>query len=156
MTQVRVLILSSEHPFSVSHLPRLLCTHTYFLILTMDNSGKSREPQVGLVNMTTKNSADASSDTGDLQTRRAGTSRRVIQVSYYVFIHKMSPPLTCQICITAALGGFLYGFSANAMSGTLAQPSFIALFLTTTDATSRMDGLLGGYVPHIVPIMGKD
>ncbi|KAI1080755.1 general substrate transporter [Whalleya microplaca] len=79
--------------------------------------------------MTTKNSTDASSDTGDLQTRLAGTSKRVIQ-----------------ICITAALGGFLYGFSANAMSGTLAQPSFIALFLTSDDATSRMDGLLGGFL----------
>lgn len=44
------------------------------------------------------------------------------------------------------MGGFLYGFSANAMSGTLAQTSFIAMFLTTEDATARMDGLLASFL----------
>ncbi|KAI6085227.1 general substrate transporter [Hypoxylon rubiginosum] len=76
-----------------------------------------------------KNSSEASSDRGDVQSHLGGTSRRVIQV-----------------CVTAALGGFLYGFAANAMSGTLAQTSFIALFLTTSDATSRMDALLAGFL----------
>ncbi|KAF4120427.1 Sugar (and other) transporter [Geosmithia morbida] len=54
--------------------------------------------------------------------------------------------LTCQVIFTAALGGFLYGFSANAIAGTLAQPSFIAKFLTTADANARTDGLLGGFL----------
>jgi hypothetical protein len=49
-----------------------------------------------------------------------------------------------QVIITAALGGYLYGFSANAIAGTLAQPSFIAKFLTVPDAAARTDGLLGG------------
>ncbi|KAK6951596.1 hypothetical protein Daesc_006118 [Daldinia eschscholtzii] len=44
------------------------------------------------------------------------------------------------------MGGFLYGFSANAMSGTLAQTSFIELFLTAPDATARMDGLLASFL----------
>lgn len=52
--------------------------------------------------------------------------------------------LTFQVIITAALGGYLYGFSANAIAGTLAQPSFIAKFLTVEDAAPRVDGLLGG------------
>lgn len=34
--------------------------------------------------------------------------------------------------------------AANAMSGTLAQTSFIAAFLSTPDATARTDGLLAG------------
>lgn len=77
----------------------------------------------------TQNSSEASSDKEDVQNRLGGTSKRVIQV-----------------CVTAALGGFLYGFSANAMSGTLAQTSFVALFLTTSDATSRMDALLASFL----------
>ncbi|KAH6977504.1 general substrate transporter [Ilyonectria sp. MPI-CAGE-AT-0026] len=51
-----------------------------------------------------------------------------------------------QVIFTAALGGFLYGFSANAIAGTLAQPSFIAKFLTVSDAAQRTDGLLGGFL----------
>lgn len=41
------------------------------------------------------------------------------------------------------MGGFLYGFSANAMAGTLAQPSFIAKFLTNAStASSIADALI--------------
>ncbi|KAL9096250.1 MAG: hypothetical protein Q9165_001773 [Trypethelium subeluteriae] len=47
--------------------------------------------------------------------------------------------------VTAALGSFLYGFSANAIASTLAQPTFIAKFLST-GTTSRTDGLLGGFL----------
>ncbi|KPM36280.1 hypothetical protein AK830_g10291 [Neonectria ditissima] len=54
--------------------------------------------------------------------------------------------ITYQVIFTAALGGYLYGFSANAIAGTLAQPSFIAKFLTTEDAAARTDGLLGGFL----------
>ncbi|KAF4454607.1 General substrate transporter [Fusarium austroafricanum] len=54
--------------------------------------------------------------------------------------------ITYQVIFTAALGGFLYGFSANAIAGTLAQTSFIAKFLTTADAAQRTDGLLGGFL----------
>ncbi|CAJ0553174.1 Ff.00g116860.m01.CDS01 [Fusarium sp. VM40] len=54
--------------------------------------------------------------------------------------------ITYQVIFTAALGGFLYGFSANAIAGTLAQTSFIAKFLTTPDAAQRTDGLLGGFL----------
>ncbi|KAJ4174287.1 hypothetical protein NW754_004702 [Fusarium falciforme] len=54
--------------------------------------------------------------------------------------------ITYQVIITAALGGYLYGFSANAIAGTLAQPSFIAKFLSTPDAAQRTDGLLGGFL----------
>ncbi|ROW05021.1 hypothetical protein VSDG_00535 [Cytospora chrysosperma] len=70
-----------------------------------------------------------SSVDSDARAARSGTSKRAAIV-----------------CITACLGGFLYGFSANAMSGTLAQPSFIAAFLSTPDATARTDGLLGGFL----------
>ncbi|KAK7419305.1 hypothetical protein QQX98_003457 [Neonectria punicea] len=54
--------------------------------------------------------------------------------------------VTYQVIFTAALGGYLYGFSANAIAGTLAQPSFIAKFLTAEDAAARTDGLLGGFL----------
>ncbi|CAM1510798.1 Fc.00g083110.m01.CDS01 [Cosmosporella sp. VM-42] len=54
--------------------------------------------------------------------------------------------ITYQVIFTAALGGYLYGFSANAIAGTLAQPSFIAKFLSTEDAAARTDGLLGGFL----------
>ncbi|KAJ5488375.1 Major facilitator superfamily domain general substrate transporter [Penicillium expansum] len=47
---------------------------------------------------------------------------------------------------TACLGGFLYGFAANALSGSLSQTTFIAKFLSTPDATSRQDGMLGGFL----------
>ncbi|KAI2777943.1 general substrate transporter [Daldinia loculata] len=76
-----------------------------------------------------KDSSDASSTKDDVPTHLRGTSKRAVQV-----------------CVTAAMGGFLYGFSANAMSGTLAQTSFIAQFLTTPDATARMDGLLASFL----------
>ncbi|OTA52237.1 general substrate transporter [Hypoxylon sp. EC38] len=87
------------------------------------------EPQTGPMPTNVAESSEVSSNRDDLKTVLGGTSRRVVRV-----------------CIMAALGGFLYGFSANAMSGTLAQTSFIALFLTATDATSRMDGLLASFL----------
>lgn len=49
-----------------------------------------------------------------------------------------------QVVSTACLGGFVYGFAANALSGSLSQPTFIAKFLTTPDVTSRQDGMLAG------------
>ncbi|KAI0128644.1 general substrate transporter [Xylariales sp. AK1849] len=72
--------------------------------------------------------ASSSSDGQSYDVASHGTSRKAIQV-----------------CVTAALGGFLYGFSGNAMSGTLAQPSFIADFLTE-NALQRTDGLFGGFL----------
>lgn len=59
-------------------------------------------------------------------------------------VHHETSRKSILVCITAALGGFLYGFSGNAMSGTLAQPSFIAEFLSGADALQRTDGLFGG------------
>ncbi|CAI7659928.1 unnamed protein product [Penicillium discolor] len=50
------------------------------------------------------------------------------------------------IVSTACLGGFVYGFAANALSGSLSQTTFIAKFLSTPDATSRQDGMLGGFL----------
>ncbi|KAI2608956.1 general substrate transporter [Hypoxylon fragiforme] len=87
----------------------------------MDPEEKSK-PQSGPGSVT-------SSHGDEIKVHNGGTSKRVIQV-----------------CVTAAMGGFLYGFSANAMSGTLAQTSFIAMFLTTEDATARMDGLLASFL----------
>ncbi|OTB02627.1 hypothetical protein M426DRAFT_322546 [Hypoxylon sp. CI-4A] len=107
----------------------------------------SDEPQNSPTSVTdaAKMTSRLSTDSNDVQPHMGGTSKRVIQV-----------------CVTASLGGFLYGFSANSMSGTLAQTSFIAQFLTTPDATSRMDGLLavflgGAFVGAIVqaPISNK-
>lgn len=40
----------------------------------------------------------------------------------------------------------MYGFAANALSGSLSQPSFQAKFLNRDDATSVQDGMLSGYV----------
>lgn len=42
------------------------------------------------------------------------------------------------------MGGFVYGFSANALAGTLSQTTFIAKFLTVPDAAPRQDGMLAG------------
>lgn len=64
----------------------------------------------------------------------------------YKVQHHETSRKSISVCVTAALGGFLYGFSGNAMSGTLAQPSFIAAFLSDADALQRTDGLFGGYV----------
>ncbi|KAL3474272.1 general substrate transporter [Aspergillus californicus] len=50
------------------------------------------------------------------------------------------------VVATACLGGFLYGFAANALSGSLSQTTFIAKFLTTPDATAIQDGLLSGFL----------
>ncbi|TVY33564.1 High-affinity glucose transporter [Lachnellula subtilissima] len=50
------------------------------------------------------------------------------------------------VIATACLGGFLYGFSANIISGTLAQTTFIAKFLTGSNATQITDGLFGGFL----------
>ncbi|TVY16997.1 High-affinity glucose transporter [Lachnellula arida] len=50
------------------------------------------------------------------------------------------------VVVTACLGGFLYGFSANTISGTLAQTTFIARFLSGSNATQITDGLLGGFL----------
>ncbi|KAH8649223.1 general substrate transporter [Xylariales sp. PMI_506] len=70
-----------------------------------------------------------SSDADSYDLAKHGTSRNAVLV-----------------CVTAALGGFLYGFSGNAMSGTLAQTSFIADFLSGDDALQREDGLFGGFL----------
>ncbi|KAI0896168.1 general substrate transporter [Annulohypoxylon nitens] len=93
----------------------------------------------------TSDSSDVTDTSDDIQNHVRGTSRRAIQV-----------------CATAGLGGFLYGFSANAISGTLAQTSFINSFLTTADASSRMDGLLatffgGAFIGSIIqaPVSNK-
>ncbi|KAJ5106126.1 hypothetical protein N7456_002801 [Penicillium angulare] len=50
------------------------------------------------------------------------------------------------VVATACLGGFLYGFAANALSGSLSQTTFIAKFLSTEDATSIEDGMLSGFL----------
>lgn len=50
---------------------------------------------------------------------------------------------------TACLGGFVYGFAANALSGSLSQVTFIEKFLSTADKASRQDGMLGGYAPEL-------
>ncbi|TVY55499.1 High-affinity glucose transporter [Lachnellula cervina] len=50
------------------------------------------------------------------------------------------------VIVTACLGGFLYGFSANTISGTLAQTTFIAKFLSGSNATQITDGLFGGFL----------
>ncbi|KAI1398476.1 general substrate transporter [Hypoxylon fuscum] len=96
----------------------------------MDQTEKPKEVQTEpVLTSVTRNSSELRSSKDDVESHLGGTSSRVIQV-----------------CVTAALGGFLYGFSANAMSGTLAQTSFVALFLTTADATSRMDALLASFL----------
>jgi hypothetical protein len=56
---------------------------------------------------------------------------------------------TFQVLVTSCLGGFLYGFSANAISGTVAQPTFIAKFLSGSNALELTDGMLGGYALNL-------
>ncbi|PVH69793.1 general substrate transporter [Cadophora sp. DSE1049] len=46
----------------------------------------------------------------------------------------------------AGLGGFLFGYANNSISGTLAQTSFQAKFLTGSNANSIVDGILGGFL----------
>ncbi|CAD6446044.1 d036642a-eedf-4b84-9237-ee4df40b2c32 [Sclerotinia trifoliorum] len=48
------------------------------------------------------------------------------------------------VLVTACLGGFLYGFATNAIPSTVAQPTFIAKFLITSQALQLIDGILGG------------
>ncbi|KAM3086982.1 hypothetical protein ACMFMG_001092 [Clarireedia jacksonii] len=50
------------------------------------------------------------------------------------------------VLVTSCLGGFLYGFSANAISGTVAQPTFITKFLSGSNALELTDGMLGGFL----------
>ena len=44
--------------------------------------------------------------------------------------------------LAAATASFNFGYSNNAIAGTLAQSSFLEYFLTT-DPTSRVGGMLG-------------
>lgn len=44
--------------------------------------------------------------------------------------------------LAAATASFVFGYSNNAIAGTLAQSSFLEYFLTT-NATSRVGGILG-------------
>ncbi|KAI1097379.1 general substrate transporter [Jackrogersella minutella] len=94
----------------------------------MDTFEEPDKPQTGQGLDTVMKTVETSRKDND-NVHIRGTSKRVIQV-----------------CATAALGGFLYGFSVNAMTGTLAQTSFIELFLTTDDASSLMDGLLASFM----------
>ncbi|KAJ5887855.1 hypothetical protein N7495_007896 [Penicillium taxi] len=50
------------------------------------------------------------------------------------------------VAMTACLGGFVYGFGANALSGSLSQVTFIEKFLSTPQAASRQSGMLGGFL----------
>lgn len=51
----------------------------------------------------------------------------------------------------AGLGGFIYGYAANVLTGTLAQPTFLAKMLmapdgtSLPDATERTNGMVGGF-----------
>ncbi|KAI0884104.1 general substrate transporter [Annulohypoxylon maeteangense] len=110
----------------------------------MDHLEKSKRSQNDPP-ISDRESNDVSNDRDDIQLRPRGTGTRAIQV-----------------CATAALGGYLYGFSVNSMSGTLAQTSFKNLFLTTSNASSLMDGLLacfmgGAFIGAVVqaPVSNK-
>ncbi|KAF2814692.1 general substrate transporter [Mytilinidion resinicola] len=47
--------------------------------------------------------------------------------------------------LVAGMGSFLFGYANNSIAGTLAQTSFIEKFLTGSNATSIIDGILGGF-----------
>lgn len=47
------------------------------------------------------------------------------------------------VILGASCASFLFGFSNNAVSGTLAQTSFNEAFLNTTDAPNIIAGMLG-------------
>ncbi|KAI1206359.1 general substrate transporter [Annulohypoxylon truncatum] len=97
-------------------------------MLPMDQLAKSKGPQDGPSSTHIENN-EVGNNRDDIQAHRGGTGKRAIQV-----------------CATAAFGGFLYGFAVNSMSGTLAQTSFIQLFLTPANTPAITDGLLGCFM----------
>lgn len=60
----------------------------------------------------------------------------------------MHPPKTTRtnimIVLIAGLGSFMFGYANNIMTGTLAQVSFNAKFLSDGHADSTTGGILGG------------
>jgi hypothetical protein len=51
--------------------------------------------------------------------------------------------------VAAATASFTFGYTNNAISGTLAQVSFNTVFLAGDDAASLIGGILGGYLPSL-------
>ena len=49
-----------------------------------------------------------------------------------------------KVICTAALASFNYGYSNNVISGSFAQVSFLAKFLTRPDAASIVDAIVSG------------
>ncbi|ESZ91941.1 hypothetical protein SBOR_7686 [Sclerotinia borealis F-4128] len=76
------------------------------------------------------------------QSLEKGDSSRADEVE----IPKHTSFVNVMVLVTACLGGFLYGFAANAISGTVAQPTFIAKFLTNSQALQLTDAMLGGFL----------
>ncbi|KAJ5257106.1 hypothetical protein N7478_013210 [Penicillium angulare] len=60
--------------------------------------------------------------------------------------HPQTTWVNILVIITACLGGFLYGFAANALSGSLSQTTFILKFLSGSDEASLEDAMLGGFL----------
>lgn len=50
------------------------------------------------------------------------------------------------IVLVAGWSSFIFGYSNNVMTGTLAQTSFQAKFLNHPNANSLISGVLGGYI----------
>lgn len=63
--------------------------------------------------------------------------------SYDIAKHGLSRKAVL-VCIAAGLGGFLYGFSGNVVTGALGQTGFTADFLSSGDSLQRRDRLFGG------------
>ncbi|KAI1452432.1 general substrate transporter [Annulohypoxylon moriforme] len=95
----------------------------------MDHLKESKKSRDGPPSATHIENSEVGNDEDDIQARLEGTGKRATQV-----------------CATAALGGFLYGFAVNSMTGTLAQTSFISLFLATSNASSIMEALLACFM----------
>lgn len=51
-----------------------------------------------------------------------------------------------KIIAISALGSFLFGYSNNAISGTLVQQSFVSKYLSGDNAAALTDGILGGFI----------
>ncbi|KAH8820758.1 general substrate transporter [Xylogone sp. PMI_703] len=58
--------------------------------------------------------------------------------------------VSLQTVIAAGLGSFNFGYANNVIAGTLAQPTFIAKFLSSSDNSARVDGIIGCFLAGAV------
>lgn len=67
----------------------------------------------------------------------------------WIFVIEKPSANWTKTILVAGMGSFVFGYANNAIAGTLAQETFIAKFLTGSNANSIVGGIMGAYEYHI-------